>query len=72
MNGIRRELSFDSDFRMLRRTFGWCLVAKVIPAYHVSKLLGDIYVQTTKRWYLSLGLDAFKQAVRLIDDFMRG
>ena len=70
-NNIRRELPFECDFRMLRRTFGSRLVQKGVPVYHVSQLLGHTNVQTTQRWYLSLNLDAYKEAVRSIDDFLR-
>ena len=69
-NNIRRQLPFDCDFRMLRRTFGSRLVQKGVPVYHVSQLLGHTNVQTTQRWYLSLNLDAYKEAVRSIDDFL--
>ena len=71
-NNIRQELPFDCDFRMLRRTFGSRLVQKGVPVYHVSQLLGHTNVQTTQRWYLSLNLDAYKEAVRSIDDFLKG
>ena len=56
---------------MLRRTFGSRLVQKGVPVYHVSQLLGHTNVQPTQRWYLSLNLDAYKEAVRSIDDFLR-
>lgn len=69
-NNIRRELSFNCDFRMLRRTFGSRLIEKGVPVYHVSQLLGHTNVQTTQRWYLSLNLDAYRDAILTIDDFL--
>tara|TARA_B110000503_G_scaffold111249_1_gene166531 strand:+ start:84 stop:1343 length:1260 start_codon:yes stop_codon:yes gene_type:complete len=70
-NGVRSELSFNCDFRMLRRTFGSRLITQGVPVYHVSQLLGHTNVETTQRWYLSLKLDAYKEAVRSIDDFLK-
>jgi|TARA_B110000967_G_C18886071_1_gene564058 integrase len=69
-NNIRRELSFNCDFRMLRRTFGSRLIEKGVPVYHVSQLMGHTNVQTTQRWYLSLNLDAYRDAILTIDDFL--
>ena len=69
-NNVRKQLPFDCDFRMLRRTYGSRLVQKGVPVYTVSQLLGHTNVQTTQRWYLSLDLDAYKQAVRAIDEYM--
>ena len=70
-NNIRQELSFDCYFRMLRRTFGSRLITNGVPVCLVSQLLGHTNVETTQRWYLSLKLDAYKEAVRSIDDFLR-
>ena len=42
-----------------------------MPVYHVSQLLGHTNVQTTQRWYLSLNLDAYKEAVRSIERLVR-
>ena len=56
---------------MLRRTFGSRLITNGVAVYHVSQLLGHTNVETTQRWYLSLKLDAYKEAVRSIDDFLR-
>jgi len=69
-NNVRKQLPFDCDFRMLRRTYGSRLVQKGVPVYTVSQLLGHTNVQTTQRWYLSLDLDAYKQAVRAIDEYI--
>lgn len=69
-NNVRRELGFDCDFRMLRRTFGSRLIGKGVPVYHVSQMLGHSNVQTTQRWYLSLDLNAYKDAIAVIDRFL--
>lgn len=67
-NGVRSKLSFECDFRMLRRTFGSRLIANGTPVYHVSQLLGHSNIETTQRWYLSLNLDAYRSAVASIDE----
>jgi hypothetical protein len=36
----------------------------------VSQMLGHSNVQTTQRWCLSLDLNAYKDAIAVIDDFL--
>jgi integrase len=44
----------DARFHDLRRTFGFKLILKGMPIYHVSKLLGHSSVTTTERHYAPL------------------
>ena len=56
---------------MLRRTFGLRLITNGVAVSHGSQLLGHTNVETAQHWYLSLKLDAYKDAVGLIDDFLK-
>jgi len=62
-----KDLPFPADFRTLRRTFGSTLVRRGVDIYRVSKLLGHTNVEVTQRWYVSLGMDEYKQAVSLLN-----
>ena len=68
-NNVRKQLPFDCDFRMLRRTFGSRLVQKGESVYIVSQLLGHTNVQTTQRWYLSLRMEDRMRAVSVLDEY---
>lgn len=68
-NNVRKQLPFDCDFRMLRRTFGSRLVQRGESVYIVSQLLGHTNVQTTQRWYLSLRMEDRMRAVSVLDDY---
>ena len=62
-NGLRQQLPFACDWRMLRRTFGSLLIKKGVPVYHVSQLLGHTNIETTQKWYLGLNVDDYRAAV---------
>lgn len=68
-NGIRYKLSFDCDWRMLRRTFGSRLIRKGVSVYHVSQLLGHSNVSTTEEWYIALDMESKRKAVGVLDLF---
>ena len=68
-NGIRDRLSFDCDWRMLRRTFGSRLIRKGVSVYHVSQLLGHSNVSTTEEWYIALDMESKRKAVGVLDLF---
>jgi integrase len=68
-NGIRDKLSFDCDWRMLRRTFGSRLIRKGVSVYHVSQLLGHSNVSTTEEWYIALDMESKRKAVGVLDPF---
>ena len=68
-NGVRAELDFECDWRMLRRTFGSRLIRNKVPVYEVSQLLGHSSVKTTEDWYIGLDLDTKRRAMRTIDPF---
>lgn len=68
-NGVRKQLDFVCDWRMLRRTFGSRLVKKGVPVYTVSKLLGHSSVKTTELWYVGLDLKTKRAAINTIDNF---
>ena len=68
-NGIRDRLSFDCDWRMLRRTFGSRLIMKGVSVYHVSQLLGHSNVSTTEEWYIALDMESKRKAVGVLDLF---
>lgn len=68
-NGIRDRLSFDCDWRMLRRTFGSRLIRNGVSVYHVSQLLGHSNVSTTEEWYIALDMESKRKAVGVLDLF---
>ena len=68
-NGIRDKLSFNCDWRMLRRTFGSRLIKKGVSVYHVSQLLGHSNVSTTEEWYIGLDMESKRKAVGVLDLF---
>jgi len=68
-NGVRDKLSFNCDWRMLRRTFGSRLIKKGVSLYAVSQLLGHSSVKTTEEWYVGLDLESKRAAINTLDIF---
>jgi len=68
-NGVRGKLSFNCDWRMLRRTFGSRLIKKGVSLYAVSQLLGHSSVKTTEEWYVGLDLESKRAAINTLDIF---
>ena len=68
-NGVRDSLSFNCDWRMLRRTFGSRLIKKGVSLYAVSQLLGHSSVKTTEEWYVGLDLESKRAAINTLDIF---
>lgn len=68
-NGVRDNLSFNCDWRMLRRTFGSRLIKKGVSLYAVSQLLGHSSVKTTEEWYVGLDLESKRAAINTLDIF---
>jgi integrase len=68
-NGVRDNLSFSCDWRMLRRTFGSRLIKKGVSPYAVSQLLGHSSVKTTEEWYVGLDLESKRAAINTLDIF---
>lgn len=66
-NGIRAQLDFDCDWRMLRRTFGSRLIKNKVPVYEVSQLLGHSSVKTTEDWYIGIDMTTKRRAMQTID-----
>ena len=68
-NRVRDKLSFNCDWRMLRRTFGSRLIKKGVSLYAVSQLLGHSSVKTTEEWYVGLDLESKRAAINTLDIF---
>ena len=68
-NGVRNNLSFNCDWRMLRRTFGSRLIKRGVSLYAVSQLLGHSSVKTTEEWYVGLDLESKRAAINTLDIF---